>query len=92
MNIQQLLDAHAEKSARKKPTHRFANQEYRNYYPLIRDAVKKQVPMMAAIKIVREKESAFQGKSDKAVWQAFNRALKHDNGKNTQTEGPSPRD
>ena len=89
MNIDQLIAVHAEKTSRKKPIHHFANQEYRNYYPLIRDAVKKDIPMMSAIKIVREKDSAFQGKTDKAVWQAFNRALIHDELKNANVNRAS---
>jgi hypothetical protein len=75
MNITDLLEAHKERSASKKPRHTFATKEYRTHYPLIRQAVEKGIPLMSAIKILREKEEAFTGKSDKAVHVAYSRAM-----------------
>ena len=76
MNLTDLLEAHKERTTRKKPVHRFATPEYRTHYPLIRQAVEKGIPLMSVIKILREKEEAFAGKSDKAVHVAYSRALK----------------
>jgi hypothetical protein len=75
MNITDLLEAHKERTTRKKPSHRFATAEYRTHYPLIRQAVGKGIPLMSVIKILREKEGAFTGKSDKAVHVAYSRAM-----------------
>jgi hypothetical protein len=53
-------------------------KEYQNHYPLIKEAVLAGLDLMTIIKIIREKEGAFEGATDQAVWQAFSRALKEE--------------
>lgn len=79
MNLHELIETHRAKTNRPVSEFRLRDREYRKHYPLIKAAVEEGVPLLSAVTILREKESAFEGKTDQAVWQAYRRALKHDN-------------
>lgn len=81
MDLEQLLASHQERTKRPPCEHRLRNLEYREHYPLIKSAVLKGVPLLAAIKILQEDEAmkAFTGKDPMTVWQAYRRALKKEN-------------
>lgn len=77
MDLEQLIARHKERTKRPTCPHRLRNLEYRTHYPLIKSAVLKGVPLLAAIKILQEDEAvkAFPGKDLDTVWQAYRRAL-----------------
>lgn len=51
--------------------------EYRKHYPLIREAVKRGVPLRSAILILQEEDGAFS-KGWKAAHAAYTRAFKYE--------------
>jgi hypothetical protein len=53
-------------------------REYREHYPLIKEAVQQGIPLRSAVTILKDEEGAFRGRNIAAVWQAYRRALKHD--------------
>jgi hypothetical protein len=79
MNLSELKSAYGQ--VRKGPNVNpfgLRKAEYRKHYPLIKDAVKDGLDLMTVIKILREKEGAFEDATDNAVWSAYNRALKNE--------------
>jgi hypothetical protein len=78
MNLEELLQKHRDKKPQKVNLHGLRRKAYQRHYPLIKDAVLNGVPLLAAIKILREDEGAFKGITDAAVWIAYSRALKSD--------------
>jgi hypothetical protein len=78
MNIEELLAKHKAGKKPKTSPHRLRKKEYQRHYPLIREAVEKRVPLRTAIRIVKDSENAFEGIAINTVWQAYRRALLHD--------------
>jgi hypothetical protein len=84
MNLDELLARHqAKKDKTRRKRRLLRNWEYRDYFPLIRDAVANGVPLWSAIEILKADENAFEGKTTQAVWQAYARALKGESPNNT---------
>lgn len=79
MNLEELIARHREKSKRPTCENHLRRREYRERYPLVRAAVLKGVPLWSIVDILRKEDPVLAEKTRDAVWQAFRRALKHDN-------------
>lgn len=76
MTLDQLRDLHKKRrKTRKKSLFGLREAEYQKHYELVRDGVKEGMALLTIVKILRDEEGAFEGKSNEAVRIAYKRAL-----------------
>lgn len=76
MNIEELeAEYEAVKGKRNKCEFGLRKAEYRKFYPLVKEAVLKNMKLLTVVKILRKKERAFEGDTNEAVRAAYARAL-----------------
>lgn len=82
IELDDILNAHKERNqtAAEKASG-LRTKVYREHYTIVKDSVKGGVPLLTAIKIIREKYAEkkepdpFGSRKDDAIWQAFRTAL-----------------
>lgn len=80
LTLEDLIAKHQEKTpGRPVNPNKLHKREYRERYPLIKEAVLKGVPLWSVISILQKEDGAFEGMKIEPVWQAFRRALKAEN-------------